>query len=74
MLSETSTKSRMVIAKSFFSSFHGLEVSEWGREATTDFSNKTERAIFAKGKTNLSKSSILLDDADGTPVLGNLFS
>ena len=74
MLKEsTNTKQKMALGKTFFASFHGLEVSEWGKEVVGDFSNKNEKEMFTKKVAHLGKSSLLLDDDDATSVLGGLF-
>ena len=66
-------KSKLATAKSFFAAFHGLEVSEWGRERAQDFVNLKEKQLFAKTEKSSSRAS-LLDVQDNTQsVLGNLF-
>ncbi len=69
----SSLKTKTAITKTFFSSFHGLEVSEWGREKIQDFSTREERDLFARGEKHVGRSSILNDANDPYSVLGNLF-
>jgi hypothetical protein len=73
VLSEKATmKMKLATAKSFFAAFHGLEVSEWGRERLQDFVNLKEKQLFAKTEKSSSRAS-LLDQDTNVSVLGNLF-
>lgn len=65
-------KSKTGITKSFLASFHGLEVSEWGRERVVDFANQQEKQLFLKTEKETGRASLL--DLDGyDSILGDLF-
>jgi hypothetical protein len=71
-MTETNMKSKTGITKSFLASFHGLEVSEWGRERVVDFANQQEKQLFLKTEKETGRASLL--DVDGyDSILGDLF-
>lgn len=72
-MQEPTLKIRNAIAKAFFATFHGREVSEWGKEGGQDFSNQKEKDMFKKVARDAGRTSILLEEGTQS-VLGNLFS
>jgi hypothetical protein len=71
-MTETNMKSKTGITKYFLASFHGLEVSEWGRERVVDFANQQEKQLFLKTEKETGRASLL--DLDGyDSILGDLF-
>jgi hypothetical protein len=64
-MNASSVKLRTNIAKAFFSSFHGKEVSEWGKTAGLPiFGNEEEKKIFKKIERDTSRKSVLNQDEE----------
>jgi hypothetical protein len=67
MLSEKPTKNKLAIAKTFFASFHGLEISEWGKTGgMLDFGNQQEKQIFKRVARDSGRNSILNTHEENT--------
>lgn len=65
-MNASNSKLRTTIAKSFFSVFHGKEVSEWGNAAAglVVLGNEEEKRIFKKVDRGTSSNSILNREDD----------
>lgn len=71
---ETTLKGKTAVAKLFFSAFHGLEISEWGKtENPVRAANAMEKQIFQKLERDSSRNSVLNEKNDES-VLGDIFA